>query len=521
MKTKLGLFFVLAALVAGTASGFAQTTTDVAAAKAVATADEMEQLVAPIALYPDVLVALILPAAIESADVVLAARFLERGGAEAQIDGQPWDDSVKGLARYPDVVKWMDENLSWTRQLGDAYLDKPEEVMAAIQRVRARAKAQGLLVSTAEQEVVAEGEYIRIVPAQPNVVYVPRYDPELIFVEHRVIYYRPDPWITFGVGFGVGWWLGYDCDWGRRVIVVNPSYRHHWRHHHDWRHHRFVHNHRFHHDWKPWAPSHRRHLHQRNHHNHFNRPGREIARPTPHHGAPRHDWNRPGERRDFRPHVSRDGQRQHFGRDGQQRREIGRSPAASTWSAGPRGQGIQQAQTGAAPQVGQRNEERREWRRDRERDGNRGPEQRREFAPNAPRVVGTPPAGTLRQRQPASEPVPRPQLNQRPDIRQRPEMAQRREMNQRQPMQQPRTERVQAPRPVTPQVAAAPAPRPVPAPERRASVSSDAGRPSTPRISAPSSDGRSASGAVRGGGGGGPRGGDGGRNGGRGGRGER
>jgi len=229
MKTKLGLFFVLAALVAGTAPGFAQTTTDAAAAKAVATADEMEQLVAPIALYPDVLVALILPAAIESADVVLAARFLERGGAEAQIDGQPWDDSVKGLARYPDVVKWMDENLSWTRQLGDAYLDKPEEVMAAIQRVRARAKAQGLLVSTAEQEVVAEGEYIRIVPAQPNVVYVPRYDPELIFVEHRVIYYRPDPWITFGVGFGVGWWLGYDCDWGRRVIVVNPSYRHHWR----------------------------------------------------------------------------------------------------------------------------------------------------------------------------------------------------------------------------------------------------------------------------------------------------
>ena len=511
-------------MIAGAVRAIGQTATATpAVAAAVATSDEMEQLVAPIALYPDVLVALILPAAIESADVVLAARFLERGGAEAQIDGQPWNDSVKGLARYPDVVKWMDENLSWTRQLGDAYLEKPEDVMAAIQRVRARAKAQGLLASTAEQEIVAEGEYIRIVPAQPHVVYVPRYDPEVIFVERPVIY-RHEPWITFGVGFGVGWWLGYDCDWGRRVIVVNPSYRSHWRHHHDWRHHRFVHNHRFHHDWKPWTPSHRRHHYQRNHHNHFNRPGREIARPTPHHGAPRHDWNRRWDRREqhqARPGL-RDGQRNHFGRDGQQRREIARPPA-SNWRAGPRGQGIQQPPAGASPQVRQRNEERREWRRDGQREGNRGPERRREWTPNAPRVVGTPPAGTLRQQQPAAAPSPRPQFGQRPEMRQRPEGAQRRDMRPqgqgqpRQHVQQQRPERVQAPRAVPPQVAAAPAPRAVPAPERRASMGSDARSHSAPRISAPSSGERSASGVMRGG----PRGGDGGRSGGRGGRGER
>ncbi len=525
MKTTFRFFFAFCVSIAGAAPAFSQTTTTTAeAGAAVATSDEMEQLVAPIALYPDVLVALILPAAIESSDVVLAARFLEKGGAEAQIEGQPWDNSVKGLARYPDVVKWMDENLSWTRQLGDAYLDKPEEVMAAIQRVRARAKAQGLLASTAEQEVVAEGEYIRIVPAQPNVVYVPRYDPEIIFVERPVIY-RTDPWITFGVGFGVGWWLGYDCDWRRRVIVVNPSYRHHWRHHHDWRHHRFVHHHRFHHDWKPWTPSHRRHHHHRNHHNHFNRPGREIARPTPHHGAPRHDWSRRWDRREHgaRPHGNRDGQRNHFGRDGQQRREIGAPPAASNWRAGARNPGIQQTPAGA-PQVRQRNEERREWRRDRERDGNRGPGQRREFAPNAPRVVGAPPAGTLRQQQHAAAPSARPQINQRPEMRQRPEAGQRRdwrprpEGQSRQHVQQ-RPERVQAPRhfaeraprAVAPRVAAAPAPRAVPAPERRASIGSDAGARSAPRFSAPSAGRGSASGDVRGG-----HRGEGGRHGGRG-----
>lgn len=495
MKTKLGLFFVLAALVAGIAPGFAQTATPTEAVKAVATADEMEQLVAPIALYPDVLVALILPAAIESADVVMAARFLERGGAEAQIDAQPWDDSVKGLARYPEVVKWMDENLPWTRQLGDAYLEKPEEVMAAIQRVRARAKTQGLLVSTAEQEVVAEDEYIRIVPAQPNVVYVPRYDPELIFVEHRVIYYRPDPWITFGVGGGVGWWLSYDCDWGRRVIVVNPHYRHHWRHHHDWRHHRFVNTHRFHHDWKPWTPPPRYHLRPRSHPNHFTRPGREIARPTPHLGAPRPNWNRPGERP-----VNRDGQRQHLGRDGQPRREAGRPSVVTNWSAGPRAQGIQQAPTNAAPQIRQRNEARREG----------DPGQRREFTSNAPRVVTTPSAGTS----------PRPQVNPRPEMAQRREMAPR---NLQAPQHAaPQTPRVQAPRPVAPQVATAPAPRvtPPPAPAQQAAAGSDAGRAPMPRVSPASSNGRSASGAVRGGGGG-PRGGEGGSHGGRGGRGER
>lgn len=494
MKTTLSLFFALCVSFAGAASAFSQTSAP-SVANAVATTDEMEQLVAPIALYPDMLVALILPGSIESADVVLAARFLERGGGEAQIDAQPWEESVKGLARYPDVVKWMDENLSWTRQLGDAYLDKPEEVMAAIQRVRARAKAQGLLVDTAEQQVVVEGQYIRIVPAQPNVVYVPRYDPEVIFVERPVVY-RTDPWITFGVGFGVGWWLGYDCDWGRRVVVVNPHYRSHWRHHHDWRHHRFTHGHRFHQDWKRWAPSHRQRHPHRNHYNHYNRPGREIARPTPHYGAPRYDrHNRRWEQRDRHP-GQRDGRREHFGRNDGTRREAGRPPAVSTWRAGPRGQAIQQPPP-TTPQIRQRHvENRREGRRD--RDGDRGRERRRELTPHVPQVVATPPAGTMRRpehfRERSTAQQPRPHVQHR-------QQGQPRQHMQPRQHAQPQAPRMQAPRQVAQPSPRVTAPRMAERAPQRASVGSDSGVRLAPRVAAPSPVERNGGGNPRGGGG--------------------
>jgi hypothetical protein len=216
----------------------------------------LEQLVAPIALYPDALVALILPAATASSDVVLAARFLTTGGGAEQIDAQPWDDSVKGLAHYPDVVKWMDQNLSWTQQLGQAYLDEPQAVMNAIQRARAQAKANGILVDTPQQHVVAEDSYIRIVPAEPEVIYVPRYDPEVIYVE-RPVYYSPDPWISFGVGFGVGSWLAYDLDWRSCSILVDHRRHEHWNNRYDWRYRMvpgragFVGHESY---WRPWQP---------------------------------------------------------------------------------------------------------------------------------------------------------------------------------------------------------------------------------------------------------------------------
>ena len=197
--------------------------------------EALNELLAPIALYPDALIALILPASTVPADLVLAARYIASNGDPAQIANQPWDDSVKALARYPDLLKWMDQNLEWTTQVGETFLDQPADVMNSIQQLRAQAIAAGNLVDTPQQtivkEVVEEETRVRIVPAEPEVIYVPQYDPEVVYVEP----YAPDfgPVVTFGVGFAVGSWLNYDCDWGRRTVCVG-DWRPGWRHDRNW-----------------------------------------------------------------------------------------------------------------------------------------------------------------------------------------------------------------------------------------------------------------------------------------------
>jgi len=194
------------------------------------TPEEIEKLVSPIALYPDSLVALILPASTESADVVLAARFLSYGGREADIEKQFWHDTVKSLAHYPDLVKWMDENLDWTQQMGEVFASQPADVMAAVQRLRAHARANGLLVDTPQQRVVVEQEVVYIVPSNPGCIYIPRYDPDVLWMRSSF----HGSFLSFGVGFSVGNWLFYDCDWAGRTIwmhrrhpgwVYNPFWR--------------------------------------------------------------------------------------------------------------------------------------------------------------------------------------------------------------------------------------------------------------------------------------------------------
>ena len=194
-------------------------------------AEELNQLLAPVALYPDPLIALILPASTVPSDLVLATRYLSSNGDPAQVANQPWDDSVKSLVRYPDVVKWMDQNLEWTTQVGEAFLDQPAEVMNAIQQLRARAIAAGNLIDTPQQRIVKEESCVcvRIVPAEPEVIYVPQYDPEVVYVQPYAPYLRPA--LTFGVGFAVGPWLNYDCDWPRRRVCVgdwHPGWKHDW-----------------------------------------------------------------------------------------------------------------------------------------------------------------------------------------------------------------------------------------------------------------------------------------------------
>ena len=180
-------------------------------------------MLAPIALYPDALVALILPAATAPTDIVLAARFLAVNGPAANVDGQAWDESVRALAHYPDIVKWMDENLEWTLTLGVAFTQQPADVMQAVQRLRAKARAEGALIDTPQQQVVMEDDAICIVPAQPDVIYVPIYDPELVFWAREPLLGRP--YLTFGLGYSIGVWLNFDCDWHRHNVWVRQHPR--------------------------------------------------------------------------------------------------------------------------------------------------------------------------------------------------------------------------------------------------------------------------------------------------------
>jgi hypothetical protein len=211
--------------------------------------EQLDQLLGPVALYPDPLVAMILPASTVPSDLALAANYLAANGAADGIDGQPWDPSVKALARYPDVVKWMHENLEWTQALGAAFAQQPGDVMQSIQQLRSQARAAGTLVSTPQQQVVMEGDNIRIVPAQPSTIYVPVYDPAIVYV--RPVGYV-GPFITFGMGFPVGAWLGYQCDWDDFGIWVGP-WSPGWGYRREWRNPGFGRN-----SWRAWQPDPRR-----------------------------------------------------------------------------------------------------------------------------------------------------------------------------------------------------------------------------------------------------------------------
>lgn len=187
-------------------------------APATLSAAELDDLLGPIALYPDALISLILPASTVPADITLAARYLERNGDSAGVDSQPWDESVRSLARNPDVLEWLDANLEWTAAVGDAFVAQPADVMNSIQRLRRVAMDNGNLVNTAQQTVVIEqeddaaGEVIRIVPANPDVIYVPQYDPQIVYVQSYA------PVVSFGSGCVAGAWLSYDCDWGHAAL---------------------------------------------------------------------------------------------------------------------------------------------------------------------------------------------------------------------------------------------------------------------------------------------------------------
>jgi hypothetical protein len=182
--------------------------------------EELDALVGPIALYPDPLIAQILPAATFVDQIEDAAAYVRRNGT-GRIDYQPWDLSVRAVAHYPEVLYLMADRYDWTTALGQAYVNQPSEVMDSIQRLRSAAMTEGNLYTTPQQEVIEEPEAIRIVPAVPEYIYVPVYDPQVVYFS------PPDPgfaFITFSTGFFIGAWLNRDCDWRRHRV-----YYHGWR----------------------------------------------------------------------------------------------------------------------------------------------------------------------------------------------------------------------------------------------------------------------------------------------------
>lgn len=203
------------------------------------TPEQLQQLVAPIALYPDALVAQILAASTYPTEIVEAERFIQQNpglqGAAlgAEVDKQEWDPSVKALTQFPSVLADLDKNLSWTSELGDVNSNQQADVMGAIQFMRGKAEAAGNLKTTPQQSVTNQGPEVVIQPVNADTVYVPDYDPELAYGYPVGLWpgFYPwwgveDPYLSFGIGygmspfFGYGWgWNGWGLDWRHRGLM--------------------------------------------------------------------------------------------------------------------------------------------------------------------------------------------------------------------------------------------------------------------------------------------------------------
>jgi hypothetical protein len=234
---------VLATAQAGCANGVAQSTAPPLAQTG--STDELDRLVAPIALYPDNLVAQILAASAWPGEVVEADQWMQQvsghGGTElAQaVDQQNWDPSVKALTQFPLVLANMDMNLSWSLALGNAYATEPRNVLDAIQVMRRRAQQAGHLMGTAQEVVTNGGDTISIQPADAGTVYLPEYDPWLVYGAPIAAYpywydipglYVTEPDVLFGLGVGIGtfaglgWgWHHWGADWRGRGVVYDRS----------------------------------------------------------------------------------------------------------------------------------------------------------------------------------------------------------------------------------------------------------------------------------------------------------
>lgn len=189
-------------------------------------ARELDQLLGPIALFPDALLAPLLAAATYPLDVAgLAQRLRDEAAAPpaAEVDG-----ALAALAHYPDLVDLLDSSRDWTQQLGCCLLAQPADLFAAVQRLRQRAIALDNLIDSPEVRVLLDERFVRVVPADPAVIYVPIYEPGSVFAWRS---WRPGSFVGFSIGRAAGPWLDLDCDWrGQRLQRPGWSWDR-WREH--------------------------------------------------------------------------------------------------------------------------------------------------------------------------------------------------------------------------------------------------------------------------------------------------
>lgn len=213
--------------------------------------EELEALVAPIALYPDTVLSQVLMASTYPLEIVHAARWVKanpkvKGDAAVKaVENQPWDVSVKSLVAFPQILEPMNDKLDWTQKLGDAFLAQQKDVFAAIQRLRARAQESGNLKSTEQQKVVVDpppasgGQTIvRIEPADPQVIYVPAYNPTVVYGAWSYPAYPPYYWppppayypgaalatgFAWGVGLAAAGAIFSNCNWGGGDVNINVN----------------------------------------------------------------------------------------------------------------------------------------------------------------------------------------------------------------------------------------------------------------------------------------------------------
>src|SRR5262245_22362020 len=234
--------------------------------------EQLDALVSPIALYPDTLLAEVLMASTYPLEVVQGARWIAenknlKGDAlKTEVDKQGWDESIKSLTATPDVLKMMSDKLDWTQKLGDAVLAQQTDVMDSIQRLRAKADANNKLQTTKQQKVTKKTDggkqYIVIEPTDPQTIYVPYYDPAVVYGAWPYPAYPPYYWgagywpgggallatgLAFGAGYAVGRWAsggnywGGGVNWGGNNINVNRPVNintggNNWNHNSDHRH---------------------------------------------------------------------------------------------------------------------------------------------------------------------------------------------------------------------------------------------------------------------------------------------